>query len=76
MSINFDTYYPQHASRPVDPLYSEHIAIWDNVEGEALEAWRRWFEDSGCAEAWAKVDCIECELGRTCLKVPPCEGAE
>lgn len=40
-----------------------------------LDVWRRWFKESGNAEAWAKVDCIECELGRTCLKSPPCARA-
>jgi hypothetical protein len=33
-------------------------------------AWRRWFKDSGNADFWSKVECIECELGRDCPKHP------
>lgn len=40
-----------------------------------LDAWRKWFRDSGAAAYWLKVECIECELDRRCLKTPPCEGA-
>lgn len=50
---------------------------FERKPGESdLEALRRWFDESGNAEFWAKVACIECELGRRCLKTPPCEGAE
>lgn len=38
----------------------------------ALKAWRRWAEKVGLDE----IDCIECHIGRACLRTPPCEGAE
>lgn len=32
----------------------------------ALCAWRKWFAPH--ATEWAKVECVECELGRECSK--------
>ena len=64
-----ESYYPAHASLPLDEL-----EIWDNAEGSALDAWRDWFKEAGAG--WEGVECIECELGRSCLRTPPCEGAE
>ncbi len=50
---------------------------FDVVTAESdIDVMRRWFEESGNAEFWRNVPCIECELGRTCLKSPPCAGAE
>ncbi len=37
--------------------------------GEA-EEWRKWFKESGNAEFWNNVKCIECELGRECEDHP------
>ncbi len=73
-----ESYYPAHASRPVlDPTAPGAIDIWDNTELTALEAWREWFNAGGensLAAYWAKVDCIECELGRSCQRLPKCVG--
>lgn len=83
-----ESYYPAHASRPVrvhgaedlprrvhEAPPKEHIAgldIWDNDDRPVLEQWRTWF--APIAEAWSKVECIECELGRQCGRVPMCKG--
>jgi len=39
------------------------------------DAFLEWLRSSG-GDYWSKVDCIECELGRPCLKSPPCANAE
>lgn len=39
-----------------------------------FDEWRKWFKDSGNAEFWNKVECIECELGRDCEKHPKAGG--
>lgn len=55
----------------------KELPEFERREGETdLEAWQRWFRESGNADFWASVPCIECELGRRCLKNPPCKGAE
>lgn len=42
----------------------------------ALCAWMKWSKDSGNADFWASVACIECELGRCCIQQPRCANAE
>ena len=67
---------PDHAM--IDPARARELLSKspDPYEGmDALDAWRSWFRESGLAEAWSKVECIECELGRHCLRQPPCAGA-
>ncbi len=34
------------------------------------DPWVQWFRESGNAEYWNNVECIECELGRDCLIHP------
>jgi hypothetical protein len=45
-------------------------------EGDALELWDTWVRESGTGAYWAKVDCIECELGRFCPKHPEVNPGE
>lgn len=65
---------PDHVSLPVEEIRRLLAKPPDMYEGLTdLEAWRLWFAPS--AAEWAKVECIECELDRHCLKDPPCAGA-
>jgi hypothetical protein len=46
---------------------------------EVLDEWRQWAKDSGVAAFWDNVECIECELGRSCsvhphVTCPTCKG--
>ncbi len=83
-----DSYYPAHASRPVrvhgasDLPRRVHEAepnedvtgldIWANDERPAIDQWREWFQPQ--AAFWAGVECMWCELGRTCQTTPTCAG--
>ena len=57
-----------------DPLYPRHANSGPAPEVTPVSGFdmlRAWFIDSGAAEYWASVKCIECEIGRTCLQGCP-----
>lgn len=48
------------------PLTREVPEVTPPEPVDAFAAWRRWFKESGNAEFWQRVECVECELGRDC----------